>query len=248
MTATTANGVPYPEASDANDLSAHMQTLAEWIDANNVRDGAPVASGTLQGQWPNLTIKSGGVGEVHLASSAVTNAKLANGAVSGSKIPNFGIKTAHLEAAAVTRDKLANGAVVVDDIAGGAWTPYTPVWSSLTAGAPDLADGALVGRYTRMGRMIHGNVFLGLGATTALGAGQWAFSAPTPIATGTQFPVGQALARSNSGAYTPGITVVQSSTALAVLLDTAFAAAGTPPAPYWEAGSALRFAFTYESA
>lgn len=34
MSSTTPRGVPYPDPNDPNDVPAHMQDLAEWVDLN----------------------------------------------------------------------------------------------------------------------------------------------------------------------------------------------------------------------
>lgn len=59
----------------------------------------------------------------------------------------------------------------------GAWTAYTPAWTS-TGTLPVLGNGALAGRYTRIGKTIHGVIYTAMGSTTTFGTGNYLWSLP----------------------------------------------------------------------
>lgn len=62
----------------------------------------------------------------------------------------------------------------------GAWTDYTPVWTS-TAGVPAIGNGTLYGRYTQIGKAVHGIVYFLLGSTSTQGSAGGVFLWSLPV-------------------------------------------------------------------
>ncbi|ABD94212.1 unknown [Streptomyces phage mu1/6] len=62
----------------------------------------------------------------------------------------------------------------------GAWTPFTPTWSSLGGTQPSLGNGTLTSRWCRVGFTIHWAGKLVIGSTTGGGSGLWFMSLPVP--------------------------------------------------------------------
>lgn len=62
----------------------------------------------------------------------------------------------------------------------GEWTSYTPTWTAGTTN-PTLGNGTLIGRYSRVGRMITFHINLTIGSTTNLGSGSYAWALPVPV-------------------------------------------------------------------
>ena len=101
-----------------------------------------------------------------LKDASVTEAKIANGAVTTGKIADGTIVNADISAsAAIDSDKL---------VAGGAWTSYTPVWTS--ASAVSLAGGSS-GKYWVMGKTVHMVIDITAAANNG-SSGAWTFSIP----------------------------------------------------------------------
>lgn len=72
---------------------------------------------------------------------------------------------------------IRDGSITGADIASEAWNTYTPVWTA-SGVAPALNNGILFGRYTRIGRTIHGILYLAIGTTTTVGTGVYYWSLP----------------------------------------------------------------------
>lgn len=77
--------------------------------------------------------------------------------------------------------------ITIDDLTatlqardGGAWTSYTPTWSS-SGTAPSLGNGTIAGKYKydAWTRMLHIRVNLSMGSTTTYGTGLYRFSIPS---------------------------------------------------------------------
>lgn len=51
----------------------------------------------------------------------------------------------------------------------GVWTTYTPAWTS-TAGTPSVGNSVLYGRYTQVGKTVHGIIYFLLGSTATQGS------------------------------------------------------------------------------
>jgi hypothetical protein len=63
----------------------------------------------------------------------------------------------------------------------GAWTTYTPTWSTLGTAAT-LANGSLTGRYLKIGRTVQLLIVLSFGSSTNGGTGGYSFSLPATAA------------------------------------------------------------------
>lgn len=70
----------------------------------------------------------------------------------------------------------------------GAWTPYTPVWTS-SGTAPATVNGSLVGFYAKVGRLVTAKIAMYSGSSTTFGTGYYSFSLPFPAAV-TSVPAG----------------------------------------------------------
>lgn len=57
------------------------------------------------------------------------------------------------------------------------WISYTPTWTS-TGTAPSLGNGTLIGRYIKIGKLVHVFIRLTWGSTTSAGTGDYSFSLP----------------------------------------------------------------------
>lgn len=71
----------------------------------------------------------------------------------------------------------------------GAWTTYTPTWTS-SGTAPVVNNGVLVGRYTRIGRLITCIINFIPGSTTTFGTGNYSFALPVAAASSGATPPG----------------------------------------------------------
>jgi hypothetical protein len=75
-------------------------------------------------------------------------------------------------------------------VAAGAWSTYTPTWSS-TGVAPVIGNGTLAGRYKQQGKVVHYEVLMIAGTTTTFGTGTWTFAVPVTGRTPSTFrPMG----------------------------------------------------------
>ena len=72
----------------------------------------------------------------------------------------------------------------------GAWTSYTPVWTTDGVTQPVIGNGTLTGAYKQIGKTVFVRVKLNAGTTTTFGAGSFQFSLPVTAsnADGIQFP------------------------------------------------------------
>jgi hypothetical protein len=94
---------------------------------------------------------------------------------------NGNIDSNNLKASAVTNAKIADGAVnnakldtTAGDI-GGEWKSWTPTWTNLSVG-----NGTIVSRYTVIGKTVHYSIRLIFGSTTSI-SGSVSFTPPVNI-------------------------------------------------------------------
>jgi hypothetical protein len=73
-------------------------------------------------------------------------------------------------------DKIVHAPTVLD-INPGAWTSYTPAWTS-SGTAPALGNGTLTGAYSQWGKVVNFRFDLTLGSTSTMGTGSYRFSLP----------------------------------------------------------------------
>lgn len=138
----------------------------------------------------------------------------------------------------------------------GAWTPYTPTWTS-TGTLPVLGNGILAGRYTRIGRTIHGTIYTAMGSTTTFGTGNYFWTLPVPA----QNALFDWQAMGTAKGYHAGsnlfgqITLMAGTSGAKIrVMYSATAPAGAESyvaqtAPWtWASGDDITFHFTYEAA
>lgn len=138
--------------------------------------------------------------------------------------------------------------------ADGSWIDYTPAFTGFTLGT----GGSMLGRYTRVGRLIRGNIraSLGTGATVtasitvnlpvpASTAPLWAISA------NQETPLGTAYGYSGGGTRYPGTALLVSTTQLIIGIQggsNATARWGQNVPGAWAAGDRFQAEFSYEAA
>ncbi|MBM0201925.1 hypothetical protein JNW90_01480 [Micromonospora sp. STR1s_5] len=158
-------------------------------------------------------------------------------------------RNTRLRGPVVTDSSLSvGGALTVGGVEQGAWQVYTPVWSALTT-APTLNNGALTGRWSRVGKTVTATGQLFMGSTTTYGAGAWTISLPVPAAFGS-IGAGAAVvydSASGSASRHGGACWLQSTTTLIFFGPTGGAVSSAVPFA-WNAGDQLRWTFTYEAA
>ncbi|MFD1277474.1 hypothetical protein ACFQ51_52925 [Streptomyces kaempferi] len=141
----------------------------------------------------------------------------------------------------------------IDSGSGTGWQPYTPAWTGSTTNPVVGANGALVGRWTRLpNRTAIVSVRLATGSSTTYGSGTYAFS--LPIASADDIVEYSGTARLSAGAtYIGQVAVGANSSAVNVTFPTAATPANasnmTPTLPATLAsGHILRFNLTYQHA
>lgn len=70
----------------------------------------------------------------------------------------------------------------------GAWTTYSPVWSS-SGTAVSLGNGTLLGKYIQYGKTVHFRLMLTMGSTTTYGTGFYLWTMPVTAVTERQVGV-----------------------------------------------------------
>ena len=129
--------------------------------------------------------------------------------------------------------KISNGNWAESTFQGqvGAWTSYTPVWTS-SGTAPSIGNGSIVGAYRRVGDSMELAVYLTMGSTSTFGSGNWQFSIPANYTISTS-PVPQGMC-GIADAQIGGVnnwqmqTWTYSSTTLGAILNGTWATATTP--------------------
>lgn len=141
-------------------------------------------------------------------------------------------------------------------VAPGDWTTYAPAWTS-TGTAPTPGNGVFSGRYCRVGKTIHLQLYALFGSTSNAGTGEWRFSLPVTaasIGSGTRYWLGAALGTNPGTAYWPGTALVQAAgTTVAIVSDTTAAGSGSAQwgatVPYtWTNTHYLSLSISYEAA
>lgn len=136
----------------------------------------------------------------------------------------------------------------------GAWTSYTPVWSS-SGTQPVLNNGTLVGYYAKIGRLVVAKIMLNTGNTTTFGTGFYSWTLPLTAAV-TGIPAGQfahcgSIAASNgsSAFYAPTAIILQSTpTAVNGIVNGSGTFLGaTNPATFAGSGCQFEITISYES-
>jgi hypothetical protein len=135
----------------------------------------------------------------------------------------------------------------------GAWTPYTPSWTS-SGTAPSVGAGTLTGSYSKTGRTVTVEIRMYGGSGTSFGTGVYSFSLPFAAlvagAPSGAFVHSGVWVCTNSGSayFLVGATISQSAPSVVqgVVNGTANQLGATAPAT-WNANSSFVCTITYES-
>ena len=160
--------------------------------ANSAGGGIQINAGTGATVSGN-TIVSIGTGAGAITSGIRLSGSCVNTEVSGNTInttAGVGIEVlAGCTGTAIrsTNRYIATTGVNVSDsgtstIIEGVIVSYNPSWSSSSSPQPALGNGALSGRYVRVGNIVHLNIQLTIGTTTTVGTNVWQFTLPIPPA------------------------------------------------------------------
>lgn len=122
----TANGLPYPEDTDAPNGPAQIKALAEAID--QIPSALIADLAVIESKLGNASVAT-----AKLIDLAVTTVKLANEAVTEAKLGNLAVATAKLANLAVTAGKLANESVETGKLQALAVTTAKLAGESVTA-------------------------------------------------------------------------------------------------------------------
>lgn len=138
---------------------------------------------------------------------------------------------------------------------GDAWQTWTVAWSTSTGATPTAAT--ITGYYQQINKTIHGRIKVALTGTVISG-GYWRFSLPvTARSTYDQNdPIGTAIMQDLNVVTYTGVTVIDSTTLLAVYYNTidtvnnyGYGAYLDKAVPFTFAnGDLVRISFTYEAA
>lgn len=143
---------------------------------------------------------------------------------------------------------------VEKDLSWSAWAAYTPSWTS--AGTqPAIGNGAIYGRYRRIGTTGHLNGLIQMGTGTTYGTGEWSVSLPsgwTARTLANGFQVGHVLMVPTAGSAMSGFCwCASAATALRLVTNAATPASITATSPAsWTASASnwLSFNITVELA
>jgi hypothetical protein len=137
----------------------------------------------------------------------------------------------------------------------GAWTSYGVTWTS-TGTAPAVGNGALVGYYGKVGRVVTVKISLTSGSTTTYGTGVYIFSLPFAAATtgvpsaGIPQMGGWSMGNNGNGLFYGGPAAVQQGApnqVIGFVNASANFMGATNPTTLSGAGSFITITMTYES-
>lgn len=175
------------------------------------------------------------------AIAAVLNGGLDNSNVSGaaaidrSKL-NFG-------AGLVNNDIAVAASIALTKLAAPAFTPYVPVWTAFGV-APVLGNGALIGKYYQIAKLVVASLSLNPGSTTTYGTGGWLFTLPVPI---TSLASGYGYAYdASAGLVLPVSSSISDSTHVVVWSSTGPQVYAAAPFT-WAISDALQLNWVYET-
>ena len=136
---------------------------------------------------------------------------------------------------------------------GAAWETFTPTWTAVTTN-PVIGNGTILGKYTRIQKLVLAEYFIVAGSTTTFGSGVFTFSLPitakAPLGGFTALGSGVLFDISTQLAYVVGANNFNSSTTICSLR---FTGAGngdvTAIAPFTFANTdIITFTIKYEAA
>lgn len=152
--------------------------------------------------------------------------------------------------------KVVNGPTVLD-VEPGAWTSYTPAWTS-NGTAPAIGNGSLTGAYSQVGKTIHFRLDWTVGSTSTMGTGVYRWSLPVAaksLSTNHGINIGGYMEDAGIRAYAPlGARMASGSTTTFEIMIWAIgsnASASTVDynVPFtWGDGDFIRIYGTYEAA
>lgn len=129
----------------------------------------------------------------------------------------------------------------------GAFSTYTPSWTA-SAVNPAVGDGAILGRYLQIGKLVHLKISLTMGTTTTYGTGDWRFSLPVTASASVASNGEAAFFDTSGAAYYRGLSrwnganlQVRTNASPTVLVDA------TNPFT-WANGDTLQIDLWYEAA
>lgn len=132
-------------------------------------------------------------------------------------------------------------------VTAGTWTDYAMVWTGSSSN-PDLADGAQVARYTRMGQTVHAKIRLAMGTNTTYGGGFWTFSLPVAAdPTEIDLTLGSVKILDVSTQLYSGAAYALTTTTAVVGITGATTALGTTVPFTWASGDTISMNMTYEA-
>lgn len=142
-------------------------------------------------------------------------------------------------------------------VAMGEWQDYTVNWLTISGGN-SLGGGALVGRYTIIGKTVIVQILLGFASTTNPGTGFWAFSLPLSVRTPySTSPIGTAWFTNQFAAHFTGHAVHANfmSGSFTNYVSALCEVSGAPDTPLnqatpftWADNCSCRLQFSYEIA
>jgi hypothetical protein len=144
----------------------------------------------------------------------------------------------------------------------GTWTDYTPTWIAESGGTPAVGNGALTGRYMKVGRTVDALIKLTVGSTTTFGNSNanWAFGLPvSPAASFSGIraaSVSVRLAGTGEARGSGEVSTNNSGTVRALAGGSVNGTTNQPDNSFWDqsnpvtaaAGMTLHIAVRYESA
>lgn len=173
----------------------------------------------------------------------------------GARIPtggleNLAVTTTKIADLAVTTAKIADDSVTAAKVKADAWTDYAATVSSTSL---DGASNTNVGRYIKLGRVVHayGKITLGSGGSLT---GATDIRIALPVTAASVNGLGSAYGYdSSSGKEVAGVAVIATTTTIGLRLGQDGAVGVATPlkatAPWtWADGDQIRWAITYESA
>lgn len=144
--------------------------------------------------------------------------------------------------------------LVMDNEVFTDWANFTPTWSAVTT-PPSIGNGSIVGRYKKIGRVVHITIRLTWGSSTSGGTGNWQFSSfPEDRAITNNILPAQCLDSSPTGIAYPATALLTASGTPSVTRIGAHSAtgaigsvSGTHPFS-WGTGDVLILQGSYQSA
>lgn len=130
----------------------------------------------------------------------------------------------------------------------GAWTSYSPTWSS-SGTAPALGDGTLTGAYREIGATIHVRIKLTTGASSTYGTGVYSLSLPVAAKIDSLLSAYCIDASASSAKWAGVAQIIATSTGgdnMRIAVTDATSGVGATVPFTWASGDQLMIAGSYE--